>query len=169
MHCVPCAQRRGRGPLQFLRPWAAEPVRWFARCVQTWGSACACRPQRAGQRPKTAAAPSHRKSEIQRNISTVGAAASFSGGIVDALIYGHTQRNVPYLVRTAQSSHCRPCQYYGGDDVGIRGAIGSLLLRICNLAPEICKMQNRACTGSGVLLALMLAFWPRICKYACIN
>ena len=39
-----------------------------------------------------------------------------------ANVYGHTQCNIPYLVRTAQSGHCRPRQYYGG------GAVGSLFL-----------------------------------------
>ena len=35
--------------------------------------------------------------------------------------YGHTQCNIPYLVRTAQSSHCRPRQYYGGGPRGNPG------------------------------------------------
>ena len=45
-----------------------------------------------------------------------------------ANVYGHTQCNIPYLVRTAQSSHCRPRQYYGG---GPRGNPGCRRLSFC--------------------------------------
>eukprot|EP01044_Picomonas_judraskeda_P010107 COSAG03_NODE_1279_length_4412_cov_20.059355_5_plen_171_part_00 len=41
--------------------------------------------------------------------------------IVETNVYGHTQCNIPYLVRTAQSSHCRPRQYYGGGPRGNPG------------------------------------------------